>query len=104
MTALLDAFRSALEAEPLRVITYGAVVVVWLATHIGFALGVAAAAPSFDAILALITGIVAAMAEIGRRFVFAPATVATMAATTDPEPMRAGGLDTDDSTPVDPSV
>lgn len=73
INALLAKVQAELSGEPLRFITYGALAVVWLVTHLLFALGIGAQPPSFDVILVAITAAIAALNETIRLFV-SPAT------------------------------
>jgi hypothetical protein len=61
---------AALEGEPLRAITYGALVVVWLVTHIAVAAGSTAfVAVDLNAALIAVTAATVALSEIVRQFV-----------------------------------
>ncbi len=74
MDALIARARALLQGEPLRAITYGALAVVWIVTHVAFALGVISTPPpSFDVILGAITVAIAALNEAIRLYV-SPAT------------------------------
>ena len=78
LTALAVRAQDLLQGEPLRVIVYSAVAVVWAVTHIALALGVTrfgTDAPSLDAILTIVTTAAALVTEACRRFVYSPASV-----------------------------
>lgn len=92
INAVLDKVRDLLQGEPARAISYGAVAVVWLVTHLAFALGVVhTPPPAFDGILAAVTGAIALLTEGIRMFVSSPATVAVLqdeaATSIDPGPV-----------------
>lgn len=91
ITALLERARGLLQGDPARVITFGAVAVVWLVTHIGFALGLLHQPPSFDAILAVVTAAILALNEGIRMFTFSPASVAVIQATAAAAGAQAAG-------------
>lgn len=73
MDALIARARALLQGEPLRFITYGAIVVVWVVTHVAFALGLAQQPPGFDEIAAAVSVGLAVLNEAIRLFV-SPAT------------------------------
>jgi hypothetical protein len=61
---------AALVGEPLRVIVYGAVAIVWLVTHIAVAAGSTAfVAVDLNAALIAVTAATVALSEIVRQFV-----------------------------------
>ena len=61
---------AALEGEPLRAITYGAVAIVWLVTQVAVALGSTAfVAVDLNAALIAVTAATVALSEIVRQFV-----------------------------------
>jgi hypothetical protein len=73
MNAILARARALLQGEPVRLIGYGAIVVVWLVTHLALALGYGSAAPGLDDIVnlveAAITLLIGLITEISRLFV-----------------------------------
>jgi len=70
MDALVARARALLQGEPLRAITYGAIVVVWLVTHAAFALGVShEPGPDFNVILVAVSAAIAAINEAIRLYV-----------------------------------
>jgi hypothetical protein len=70
MDALVARARALLQGEPLRAITYGAIVVVWLVTHAAFAAGVThQPGPDFDTILAAVSAALVALNEAIRLYV-----------------------------------
>jgi len=72
-----------LATEPLRLIIASSAVVVWLVTHIAIAIGYQGFGPEpigFTAVLAGATAAALVLTEFLRRFVYAPATVATLVA------------------------
>lgn len=74
--AIVDTLRAVLQGEPLRVISYGAVATVWIATHAAYASGITTAQPpDFDAILLAVTAGIASLTELVRRYVYSPITV-----------------------------
>lgn len=75
---MLDKVRALLEGEPARMISYGAVVVVWIVTRVMVYLNIVEVAPDFDAILVAVTAAIALVTETIRRFVYSPATVNRM--------------------------
>jgi hypothetical protein len=91
MNAIAVRARGLLQGEPLRAISYGAVVVVWLASRILAALHVGnVQAVDLDTALVAVTGAIAAVTELSRRWAFSPATVETLlAAATAPPVIRA---------------
>lgn len=79
MSALLARIQALMQGEPLRVITYGAVVVVWVVLHVAFALNlIGTQPPNFDEVLAAVSAAVIVLNEIIRQFVSSPATVARL--------------------------
>jgi len=76
---LLALVRRLLSGEPLRMIAYGAVLVVWVVTRLAVSLGYATQAPDLDTILLAVSAAVAAVTEAARRFVYSPATVERIA-------------------------
>ena len=92
LTALLTTVRALLQGETVRVITYGAVVVVWLVTHVGYWLGwLHNQPPSLDATLLVVSAAVVAINEAIRQFVFSAATVAVIQATAAAAGVQAAG-------------
>lgn len=87
MDALAVKVQGLLQGEPLRLIVYGAAVVVWLATRIAppiaaaFGITLNFAAINLDSALLTATAAAAALTEIARRFVYSPNTVAAVATT-----------------------
>jgi hypothetical protein len=70
MDALVARARALLQGEPLRAITYGAIVVVWLVTHAAFAAGLTKEpGPGFNVILAAVTAAIAGINEAIRLYV-----------------------------------
>ena len=68
-----------LQGEPLRVIVYGAAVVIWGDTHVLQLLNIGnLAVISFDGAILTATVAAGAITEFARKFVYSPATVATM--------------------------
>ena len=74
--AIVDTLRNVLQGEPLRVISYGAVAVVWIVTHAAYASGITTTQPpDFDAVLLAVTAGIASLTELVRRYVYSPITV-----------------------------
>jgi hypothetical protein len=84
MTALIAKAEALLQGEPLRAIVYGAAVVVWVVVGLANASGVVRLGPtiSLDDALVDATAAAALLTEIGRRFVYSPATVDAIRAET----------------------
>jgi hypothetical protein len=77
MNAIVVRVRDLLSGEPLRAITYGAIIVVWVVTHAAFALGVThQPGPGFDVILAAVSAALALLNEVIRLYVASPNTLA----------------------------
>lgn len=83
MSALVARIRALLQGEPLRAIVYGAAVVIWLVVGIANATGFTQLGPhiSLDDAMVAATGAAAGLTEVSRRFVYSPATVATLTGT-----------------------
>jgi len=82
LSAILDRVRGLLTGEPVRAITYGAIVVVWLVTHLAFAAGwIATPPPGFDVILAAVSAAIAGINEVVRSLVYSPNTADRLVAT-----------------------
>jgi len=92
-TALVALLASVLQGEPLRVITYGGALVVWLVSNVAWAIGYQAfgAPVNFDVALLAATAAVVAVTEAERRFVFSPKTVAVILATVGSTPAPFAG-------------
>lgn len=77
--SLADKVRTLLQGEPLRLIVYGAAVVVWLVTHIAQALHVGnLAVIDLDQALLAATAASVGLTELLRRYVYSSATVAAI--------------------------
>lgn len=106
MDKLAERLRALLQGEPLRLIVYGAAVVVWLATRIvpivAEALGTQVNLQAIDLDGALATATVAAgvLTELVRRYVYSPATVAAIVKT---PPTAAGPILAAEAVGVDTS-
>lgn len=100
MTALVDRIRALLQGETVRVITYGAIAVVWLVTHAAFALGLAAQPPAFDVIAGAVSVGLAILNEAIRLYVSSPATVAAIVNT---RPTGTGPIAAAESVGIDTS-
>lgn len=86
LNELLDKVRALLQGEPLRAITYGSAVVIWLVVGIANAIGYTKFGPTISIENALLDATAAGvlLTELGRRWVFSPATVATIAVAPSP--------------------
>lgn len=82
LTALDNKVQSLLQGEPARIVAIGAIVIVWLATHLAFALGWAHQPPSFDEIEAAVSAAFLALNELVRYLVWSPSSVALLQAQT----------------------
>lgn len=68
--------RTALTGEPLRFISYGAVITVVVVTHLAFALGITQAQPpSFDVVSGAVASAVVVVTELARRYAWSPNSV-----------------------------
>jgi hypothetical protein len=77
MNKILTALRNVLQAEPLRMVSYGALVVVWLVTHVAAGkFGLPTIPPDIDGLIVAVGVGAAAVTEFARRWVYAPDTVA----------------------------
>ena len=104
-TAFVALLASVLQGEPLRVITYGGALVVWLVSNVAWAVGYQAfgAPVNFDVALLAATAAVVAVTEAERRFVFSPNTVDSILAAT-PSQADPGSIAPDPGVvPTDPT-
>lgn len=101
-TALLALLTNVLQGEPLRVITYGGALVVWIVSNVAWALGYQTfgAPVTFDVALLAATAAVVAITEAERRFVFSPNTVIGILAST-PSQADPGSIVPDPTLPTD---
>lgn len=78
LTKVVAALRNVLQGEPLRLIGYGAVVVVFIVSRILILTGTLVETPSLDSIVAAVTAATAAIVEAARLYVFSPNSVAAI--------------------------
>jgi hypothetical protein len=121
LSAIADKARALLQGEPLRAITWGAIVVVYLVVHAASAFGFVHTPPASlqvisEAVLVAIAAIVALLSEFSRQYVWSPASVAHLLAsfgvdtakvpvadaTTDP--VAVSDVVTPDPAPIDPAA
>ena len=100
MDAILARARALLQGETLRAITLGAVIVVWLVTHLAFALHLAGQPPAWDVIEVAVSAALVALNEMIRLFVYSPATVSAIVNT---PPTAAGPIAAAEAAGVDTS-
>jgi hypothetical protein len=85
MTNLTERLRTLLQAEPLRAIAYGAAFVVWTVAAVAQLIGYTKIPPvDFATALIAATTAAGAVAEVARRFVYSPASVAEISRQTPP--------------------
>ena len=104
-TALVALLASVLQGEPLRVITYGGALIVWIISNVAWTLGYQTfgAPVTFDVALLAATAAVVAVTEAERRFVFSPNTVIGILAAT-PSQADPGSIAPDPGVvPTDPT-
>ena len=78
LVKLVAIVRDLLQGEALRLIGYGAVVVVFIVSRILVLTGTLAETPSLDSILASVTGAIALVVEFARKYVYSQNSVAAI--------------------------